>query len=273
MSFSNGVYTAPSGSETAASGQTLQSSVWNTIHTDYATAFNSGVENRYGLIDAEGTIASATTTDLSTVTVRRVSITGNTTITSFGTGANLTRRIRFVGSLILTYNATSLILPGKANITTQAGDIADVESDGSGNWRCTKYTQAATVPAAPVLLTQVVRVLSVSTANTDVAVSIPLPGGVTNYLIDSIRIANATAAANTATVGVFTASGAGGVAIVTASTAVTVTTSLAANNNSAQSFTINNANTEMYATSPIFFRTMANTAAAQVDLFVTYRPL
>jgi hypothetical protein len=221
----------------------------------------------------EATIASAATTDLSTSNSSRVNVTGVVTITSFGTGANLIRIVRFAGALILTYNATSLILPGAKNITTAAGDEAIFTSDGSGNWRCVSYTLNNALPIAPAEITFTVRTVSVSTANTDVAVSIPLPVGSSNYVFDGIRIANATAAANTATVGVFTAAGAGGTAIVAASTAVTVTTSAVNTNNNTQAFTIVNQNTNSWNVSPIFFRTMTGTATSQVDLFVTIRPL
>lgn len=36
---STGLYTPPTGSESAASGLTIASATWNSIHTDYATAF------------------------------------------------------------------------------------------------------------------------------------------------------------------------------------------------------------------------------------------
>ena len=39
-------------------------------------------------------------------------------------------------NLTLAYNATSLILPGNANITTVAGDVGTFISLGSGNWVC-----------------------------------------------------------------------------------------------------------------------------------------
>jgi len=48
----------------------------------------------------------------------------------------------FTGALTLTHNATSLILPGAASITTAAGDVAVFVSEGSGNWRCVSYTKA-----------------------------------------------------------------------------------------------------------------------------------
>lgn len=89
-------------------------------------------------------IASATTTDLSTATGNYINITGTTTITGLGTlGAGKLRFVTFTGILTLTHNATSLILPGGANITTAAGDAAIFVSLGSGNWKCIAYTEAA----------------------------------------------------------------------------------------------------------------------------------
>ena len=90
----------------------------------------------------ETTVASAATTNIGTSATRRVLVSGTTTITSFGTTINRERIVRFGGALTLTYNATSLILPTGASITTAAGDVARVESDGSGNWRVTDYMKA-----------------------------------------------------------------------------------------------------------------------------------
>ena len=82
----------------------------------------------------------ATTTDIGAATGNYINITGTTTITGLGTIQAGTRRIvNFNGILTLTYNATSLILPTSANITTAAGDIATFISLGSGNWICTEY--------------------------------------------------------------------------------------------------------------------------------------
>lgn len=89
-------------------------------------------------------IASATTTDLGTKTTNYLEITGTTTITGLGTPTNkLEYTVRFAGILTLTHNATSLILPGGANITTAAGDVAKFKHEGSGNWRCVSYQKAS----------------------------------------------------------------------------------------------------------------------------------
>lgn len=89
------------------------------------------------------TIASGTTTDIGAAGSNEVTISGTTTITGLGSIAGGARRwVTFSGALVITHNATSLILPGAANITTVAGDCAEFVSLGSGNWKCTGYTKA-----------------------------------------------------------------------------------------------------------------------------------
>ena len=106
-------------------------------------------------------IASAATTNIGAAASNSVRITGTTTITSLGTiAAGASRTVTFTGALTLTHNATSLILPGGANITTAAGDVAEFESLGSGNWRCTSYQkangQAVSVSPLPNTITKTV---------------------------------------------------------------------------------------------------------------------
>jgi hypothetical protein len=85
-------------------------------------------------------IASATTTNIGAATGGFIDVTGTTTITGLGTiSAGIVRRVRFTGSLTLTHNATSLILPTSANIQTRANDVALFISLGSGNWTCLFY--------------------------------------------------------------------------------------------------------------------------------------
>ncbi|WP_259669098.1 hypothetical protein [Rhizobium lentis] len=91
------------------------------------------------------TVASAATTDIGAATSQNVTITGTTTITSFGTvAAGTFRRLRFSGILTLTHNGTSLILPNASNILTAAGDTLEAISLGSGNWVVTSYERAST---------------------------------------------------------------------------------------------------------------------------------
>lgn len=89
-------------------------------------------------------IARAATTSIGAATGNFVHLTGTTTITGFGTGtAGQTRYITFDGAGTLTHNATSLILPGGASITTAAGDSCIAVSEGGSNWRVVSYTKAS----------------------------------------------------------------------------------------------------------------------------------
>ena len=89
-------------------------------------------------------IASATTTTIWATDGNFMHITGTTTITSFGTAqqAGDERTIIFDGALTLTHNATTLKLPGGANITTAANDRAIVRADTTANAIVISYTKA-----------------------------------------------------------------------------------------------------------------------------------
>lgn len=85
-------------------------------------------------------VASAATADIGAATSQNVTITGTTTITSFGTvAAGTFRRLVFSGAVTLTHNATSLILPQGGDVVTAVGDSLQAVSLGSGNWRVTSY--------------------------------------------------------------------------------------------------------------------------------------
>lgn len=114
-------------------------------------------------------LVSATTTDLGTALSHSINITGTTTITSFGSSANTQRplyKLVFSGALTLTYNATSLILPGSGNITTANGDAADALYLGSGNWQILAYYKRSGQPVAfnPVFIQNYISGLTLSTA-------------------------------------------------------------------------------------------------------------
>lgn len=89
-------------------------------------------------------IAAAATTDLATATGNTVTITntaGATSIASFGTlPAGVRRHLIFSitgGSVTLTYNASTMILPDAANRPMSHGDAAEFVSLGAGGWRMT----------------------------------------------------------------------------------------------------------------------------------------
>lgn len=94
------------------------------------------------------TLASAATTDIGGAASNYVAITGFETITSLGTTSPAAVRfVRFVNNLILTHNASTLILPGGKNIVTAANDSAIFVSSVSGFWRCLSYFRNAQPPS------------------------------------------------------------------------------------------------------------------------------
>lgn len=90
-------------------------------------------------------ITSASSIDLGAATGNLVHITGTTTITSLGTApqAGARRQVVFDGALTLTHNASTLVLPGGANITTAANDSAIFEADTTTKWILRSYQRAA----------------------------------------------------------------------------------------------------------------------------------
>jgi len=113
---------------------------WNVVSYTRANGVALGDLNQ----TAEISVASAATTAIGGAASANILITGTTAITAFDTvAAGVVRHVRFAGALTLTYNATSMILPGSANITTAANDCAEFESLGGGNWICRAYDLAS----------------------------------------------------------------------------------------------------------------------------------
>lgn len=166
MRDGNGVYSKPAGID-ASPDTTIESADWNSFTADVEQDLNTarpivaggtGKTTAVAAADALSTqganIASASTTNLALATGVAVTITGTTTITAFGTvSAGAIRILTFAGALTLTHNGTSLIIPGGADVTTAAGDTAELLSLGSGNWRVVRFTRAATIGNGDVTLT------------------------------------------------------------------------------------------------------------------------
>lgn len=91
------------------------------------------------------TVASAATVDITASGAFTVS--GTTTITAFTVVAGSRRRLIFSGALTLTHNATSLILPGGANIVTAAGDCLDLVAHATNQVTVTQFTPKSGVGA------------------------------------------------------------------------------------------------------------------------------
>lgn len=90
------------------------------------------------------TIASSATPAIGAAAANTITITGTTGITGFDSIASgAVRTLVFADVVSLTHNATSLILPKAASITTAAGDVLQFTSLGGGNWRCTGKMLAA----------------------------------------------------------------------------------------------------------------------------------
>ena len=93
---------------------------------------------------AQATVASASTINLDATTSNYVQVTGTTTINTITLGNGHESVVEFSGALTLT-NSGTLILPGGANITTSAGDVAIFRGESSGV-RCITYTKANGTP-------------------------------------------------------------------------------------------------------------------------------
>jgi hypothetical protein len=126
------------------------------------------------------TIASGATVDLSTALGNIVNVTGNTTISSFGTvPAGVSETVTFASDPTLTNNNTSMILPGAQDLTVQPGGILQAVSLGSGNWQATNYTPPPIVMTANFQKSTIGAGSSISlTTNTAANItSLSLPAG------------------------------------------------------------------------------------------------
>lgn len=112
-------------------------------------AYNASDSTWIGVIGggAPTTIASSSTTDLGSYPQSNATITGTTTITSFGASAasGIVKIIRFAAALTLTHSS-NLTIPCGYNLTTAANDRAIVTHLGSGIWEVTQYTRDSGVP-------------------------------------------------------------------------------------------------------------------------------
>lgn len=136
----------PAGAIALSGGEIVAAQLTELIYDGTQYILSGNAQNETGPIT---TLASNATTDLGTIPSRNVSITGTTTITAFGATAQTAFPLYFLtftGILTLTYNATSLILPGVASILTAAGDTAIAVYLGGGNWQVVSYTATAIPP-------------------------------------------------------------------------------------------------------------------------------
>jgi hypothetical protein len=69
-------------------------------------------------------------------------VTGTTNFAAFTVVAGRRFTVQFDGALTMTHHATTLDLPGGANITTAAGDVAEFFATGTNTVQCVNYTKA-----------------------------------------------------------------------------------------------------------------------------------
>lgn len=100
---------------------------------NYIRAGFAITRSTYGI--ASASIASASTVDLGSADAEYVTVTGTTTINSFGTGfAGCKRQVSFPSSLTIT-NSSNIVTGSGGNITVAAGTVLNVRCTASGVWR------------------------------------------------------------------------------------------------------------------------------------------
>jgi hypothetical protein len=146
---------------------------------DKSTLENAIFENQ------GSTLAAGATVDLNTATGNYLHISGTGTINSFGTCPAGSRFIlMFEAAATLTYNGTSLIIPGGTNKTVVAGDCCMIISEGGGNWRIVGYFVAAGAGSGTVTSVSGTAPI-VSSGGTTPAISLPQANGSTDGFLDS----------------------------------------------------------------------------------------
>lgn len=152
-------------------------------------------------------LAAAATTDLGTKaegTVQVDQTSGSTVCTSFGTySSGMKKLVTFNvtgGSLTLTHNATSLILPGSSNILVADDDTLLAESLGSGNWKIHAYYRANGNSLSGIGGGQVGSIPYQAAPN----VTALLPGGASGQVLNSGYVAATFTASIAVTTGILT---------------------------------------------------------------------
>lgn len=125
---------------------------------------------------AKGTaVASASSCDIWATNGNLVHVTGTTTITDFGTApqAGCIRVVIFDGILTLTHGASAIVIPGSANITTAANDVAIVYADTTTK-HLVSYFRANGQPIVAQTVTGLIqRAYETYASNSDLATAIP----------------------------------------------------------------------------------------------------
>ncbi len=168
---------------------------------------------------------------------------------------------------------------------TPLADIAAIASDtilgnNGGSSAAPSALTVANVLALLGIVTAgaVAKNVNFNSANTDTAIAVPtLPTGFTRYSISNVRISGASASITTATFGLYTASGGGGVPIISGQ-AITVSATADATNNNAMQISPADANTMTFLVAnegTLYFRVgtaEGSAATANVELQLVAHP-
>lgn len=128
----------------------------------------------------------------------------------------------------------------------------------------------------PLLLGGMVANVDLNSANTDNAITIRLPSGVTNYRIDSVFVKNkgTTASLTTATAGLFSTAAGAGLALAANQALSAITSKTVDVDANGLALTITVGARTWLADTSLFFRVgTAQGAAATADVYVYIRPL
>lgn len=146
--------TAPVTDCTAAS---VKGQMWLDTNTHTVKQYDGNSWLSWGVLDlvshiwqpvvggGTASVASGSTVDIGAQAQTFVTITGSTTITSFGSNATpgSIKLVKFESALTLTHSANLILPAGATNITTEAGDQASVVYLGGGAWSVWTYTRAS----------------------------------------------------------------------------------------------------------------------------------
>ena len=207
----------------------LRDWITNGIESFVTQKDTSEFQNAFYECRGSAITATSGTTNLALAGGNFVHITGSgsISITSFGT---LPAGSRFVLCfdipVTIVYNATTLIIPGAANIVTAAGDCVMLISEGSGSWRLIGYFPGTGLPVGTVTAVTASAPLSATPGNAP-NLSIPQANGTTDGFLDSAdwttfnNKGNGTITGVTAGTGLSGGGTSGAVTVDLANTAVT----------------------------------------------------
>ncbi len=119
-------------------------SAWITVHA--FTVGNKLINYEYKSVDISIVGGEV---NLAQATGNQVTVIGGSDLSSLGTvEEGLVFRLLLGGAPLIKHNVTSLIIPGGADFPGSPGDVWEVTSLGSGNWRVTDYQVAGQAPGA-----------------------------------------------------------------------------------------------------------------------------